>query len=436
MSWPDPGPRRWLLRNVTLADALLDCRIADGRIAQLGPGLDPGDDPVADGGGGALLPGLADHHLHLIATAAARASVDLGGGTSLGLAADGPRDGWLRVVGAGTEWTRADLDRRWPDGPVRVQHRSGRLWMLNSAAIARLGDGLTETERRAGQLWDSDTRLRALLGDGELPDLTALGAELAGRGVTHVTDASADLSPETVRAMTAAVPQHAVSMAATGTGPRKLVLSDVHLPDADAVTAAIAGAHRDGRPVAIHTVTELTLAIALAALSAAGVITGDRLEHVTMCSDGAAGRIADLGVTVVTQPTIYAAHHAAFLRDTPVAEHPLLWRHAGLLARGIPVAVSSDAPYGDPDPAATLLACAARPVEGVSATRALQTMLTPLDDPAGRPRQVEVGAGADLCLLTGGLGPALRAAADGDRWPVAATMINGEVVYTLNHLSI
>lgn len=60
-----------------------DCRVRGGRIVALAPRLRaaPGEN-VVDGGGGALLPGLADHHLHLTAMAAQAASVDLSGRTA------------------------------------------------------------------------------------------------------------------------------------------------------------------------------------------------------------------------------------------------------------------------------------------------------------------------------------------------------------------
>lgn len=60
-----------------------DCRVRAGRIVALAPRLRaaPGEN-VVDGRGGALLPGLADHHLHLTAMAAQAASVDLSGRTA------------------------------------------------------------------------------------------------------------------------------------------------------------------------------------------------------------------------------------------------------------------------------------------------------------------------------------------------------------------
>ncbi len=124
-------------------------RVESGRIAELGVDLAArAGETVIDAGGGALLPGLHDHHLHLLAWAASHESVDCGppavrDGTSLARAlADASRGlpprRWLRGVGyhesvAGPHDRRA-LDELVAAQPLRIQHRSGDLWMLNSAA--------------------------------------------------------------------------------------------------------------------------------------------------------------------------------------------------------------------------------------------------------------------------------------------------------------
>ena len=55
-----------LLRNVRPWGAdPADILIVDGKIAQIGAGLSPGDLPVEDGGGAILLPGLIEAHTHL-----------------------------------------------------------------------------------------------------------------------------------------------------------------------------------------------------------------------------------------------------------------------------------------------------------------------------------------------------------------------------------
>src|SRR5437899_211600 len=55
---------------VTTGTAAVDVRISNGRVTEIGRGLQP-DELVIAGRGGTLLPGLHDHHCHLLATAAA-----------------------------------------------------------------------------------------------------------------------------------------------------------------------------------------------------------------------------------------------------------------------------------------------------------------------------------------------------------------------------
>jgi hypothetical protein len=52
-------------------------------------------------------------------------------------------DGWIRAIGyhdsVAGPLDRAALDALVPTVPLRVQHRSGVLWILNSAGLARVG---------------------------------------------------------------------------------------------------------------------------------------------------------------------------------------------------------------------------------------------------------------------------------------------------------
>jgi predicted amidohydrolase YtcJ len=230
-----------------VAGTRLDCRIRDGRIVELAPGLPTVDgERSIDGAGGALLPGLADHHLHLRAAAAAARSIDLAGSgldAELDAVPDAVPDvsgsGWLRVIGAGVTLTRAELDPIWPARPVRVQHRSGALWTLNSAALALLRDGATALELATGQFWRSSARLRFLLPPRTDADVDGAGRLLASYGVTHVTDATPDADPAELTAA-----QHVLSLAEHGDGARKIVIADHDLPNLDALTSAI----RTARP--------------------------------------------------------------------------------------------------------------------------------------------------------------------------------------------
>ena len=68
-----------LIRNVAVAGRSgLDVRAGRETILDVGPSLPrrPGEE-VLDGGGGEVIPGLHDHHMHLRAAVAARQSVDV-----------------------------------------------------------------------------------------------------------------------------------------------------------------------------------------------------------------------------------------------------------------------------------------------------------------------------------------------------------------------
>ena len=136
-----------VLRNVRpwgldAVDAALD----GGRIVVMGRGLPRGAEEI-DGRGDLLLPGLHDHHLHILATAARRRSVSLAGLVSeadVSAALRAAPGETLRAVdyderAAGLP-DAALLDRWEPVRPLRLADRTGALWVLNSAALALLGD--------------------------------------------------------------------------------------------------------------------------------------------------------------------------------------------------------------------------------------------------------------------------------------------------------
>ncbi|MCW2522939.1 MAG: amidohydrolase, partial [Frankiales bacterium] len=357
-----------------------------------------------------------------------------------------PDQAWLRVIGAGAEFLRTDLDEVFGDRPVRVQHRSGAVWTLNSAAVAELAFGLSAEERRTGQLWRADSRLRQLMENSSTAQgksaaeqavasqLRRVGARLAAWGVTHVTDASPDTDEASLARLRRLLPQHVCSLAEAGDGPRKVIVADHQLPDLDELTAQLAAEHGRQRPVAIHAVSAVGLGLSIAALEQAGVLSGDRIEHAAVCDDSAARRLAELGLIVVTQPGVFARHGARFEADSPPSERAALWRYGGLLRAGVPVVISSDAPYGDLNPWSNIAAAAQRAGgEAVSAETALASMLSEPTDPAGPARALRVGAAADLCLLRAPRGPDLRRTlgrrtlGESGPTPVLATFLQGRL---------
>jgi hypothetical protein len=211
-----------LIRDAEVDSRRCSVRVRDGRVEELGPGLarTPGEAEVR-AAGGALLPGLTDHHLHLFALASAFSSVrcappDVRAPTTLQAAlhhAAPDRYGWVRGIGydervAGS-LDAARLDALRADVPVRAQHRSGALWVLNSRAAERVGlahgrhPGIERdpTGRPTGRVWRADEWLRERLPEAAAPSLAAVGRRLARHGITAVTDATPRLTERSVDAL-------------------------------------------------------------------------------------------------------------------------------------------------------------------------------------------------------------------------------------------
>ncbi|MDO7842248.1 amidohydrolase family protein [Sphingomonas immobilis] len=440
---------RLLLRGVEVDGAACDVLIADGRVAAIGRDLPRERDEIA-GRGGALIPGLVDHHIHLLATAAAAESIDLSACETLDavageiarIAATRPAGSWLRATRCpapvAERLDRHVLTRIAPAHRLRVLDRTGALWVLNDAALAAAGE-IAGLERDSGRLWRGDAALRAAIGT-VVPPLAPLGARLAACGVTAVTDASVTTDADAAAILTGAIPQRltlmsggALSSPADGAfavGPVKIVPDERAPPDLDAFIARIADARAWGRAVAVHCVTAFELALTLAAFEAAGTRPGDRIEHGSVIPADAIPVIAALGLTVATQPGFVAARGDAYLRDVAAGEHADLYRCASLIAADVPVLGSSDAPYGPLDPWAAMRAAVTRETaagvvlgadERIAPAQALRLYTG--------GTSVRVGMAADLCLLRVGLAATLDAL---DAQNVAATLIGGRAV----HLSI
>ncbi|WP_163506486.1 amidohydrolase family protein [Fodinicola acaciae] len=442
-----------LLRNADVDGCFrADVRISGRRVVEVGTALahQTGEE-MFDCRGGAVLPGLCDHHLHLHAIAARATSVVCGppevtdrAGLAAALAgATTDAYGWIRGVGyvesVAGPLDAAALDDLRSDVPVRVQHRSGALWLLNTAALTAIG-----TEQADGRLWRADRWLRSRLPASDPPDLGEVGTRLLRAGITAVTDATPDLDPTAIDAITGAMASGAlagrvcllgvpigVSLSGSGpmAGPYKIVLADSGLPAHDDLVERIRAAHAAGRPVAAHCVTREALVLLVSALDAAGALPGDRIEHAALVPEQLIGDLVRLGVRVVTQPGFLHDRGDDFLRD--VADHLDLYRCASLIGAGVPVALSSDAPYGPLDPWSIMeVAVSRRTASGQVAgqserlgfRQALDAYLAPPEDPGGPARRVRPGAAADLIVLHGPL-----AEAPGYSDPVRAVVLDGNL---------
>jgi len=410
--------------------------VGDGLLARQGEG-------VLDAGGGTVLPGLYDHHVHVRSAASALDSFFVGPpGVStkaqltqmLSNASPGP-DGWIRAVGyhesVAGDLDRTTLDAVVPNIPVRIQHRSGVLWILNSAALGRVG----LAEHPDGRLRSADRGWSDALQRRET-DLAELSRRITATGVTGVTDATPDLGAEDMVSLLVAHRRGEFRPRLRFLAPGKKILQDDRL-DLDSLTDWIAEHHSAGRPVAVHCVSAAQLVVTIAALRAAGSHPLDRIEHAAVVPDENLPDLTDLarvGLTVVTQPNFVAERGDQYLADVPPAEHGQLWRVASLLHATIPVALSTDMPFGHGDPWTAMRAAVYRTTpsgavlnadESVSALTALTMFLGQPDQP-GRARTVETGQPGDLCVLSE---PPEAALAELDAGMVAATVIGGELVY-------
>ncbi|WP_324188067.1 amidohydrolase family protein [Nocardia higoensis] len=476
-------------RDIQSPDGRVDVAVTGHQISAIGAGLEAGAAEVIDGHGDPLLPGLHDHHLHLHALAADADSVRCGPPrvhTSDDLAAAlaaAPGTGWIRGVGyvetvAGL-LDAAGLDRVHARRPVRMQHRSGALWILNSTACQALrletadhpGVERDASGRPTGRVWRADAWLRDRLPAAQPPSLAGIGADLARFGVTGVTDATPQLPPDSLSALldahlSGALPQrlhllgipldnpaepspspkplppprsHPVDTAlrvpfpdTVTTGPYKIVIADSDPLDFEALAATVRRAHTHHRPVAVHCVSREALLVLLAVFDEVGSLRGDRIEHGALIPAESFPQLRRYGLTIVTQPGFLAHRGDDYLRRVAPEDIPDLYRCRSLLGEGIPVALSSDAPYGPLNPWSVIAAATTRRAptgdilgarERLTATEALDAYLTALDAPGGRPRTIRVGAPADLVLLDRPLAEAVEPESE----PVRCTMMRGRI---------
>jgi predicted amidohydrolase YtcJ len=449
-----------LIKNATIGTRTADVRAGE-LIESIEPTLGPNvGETVIDAHGGELTPGFHDHHLHFMATAAAMRSVQCGPpdvttrdalAQVLAEAADmTDSDAWIRGIGyhesVAGNLDRVDLDALSPRRALRLQHRSGKLWVLNSLACERLEVGRSvdldgveadASGRPTGRLWRMDAWLRARI-EGE-QTFEGLSAQMTRLGITGFTDASFTNSAETVdqfldarRAGRLEQRFDLMGDASLLHGPRKIMLDEDALPPLDSLVRTVGDAHAAGRSVAFHCVSHVELLFALTALGELPKYPGDRIEHAAIVRDDVLQALVDAEVTVVTQPGFLLERGDQYLLDVPADDIECLYRHKTLMDAGVPVVVSSDAPYGPLDPLLIARSAEARRSrhgsvigagECVSRRDALASyfLRNPCDPSSAR--SIEVGQPGDLCVLSQ---PLSRWASD---TCVTATLIAGRLAY-------
>ncbi|MEX1217199.1 MAG: amidohydrolase family protein [Acidimicrobiales bacterium] len=467
---------RMVIKDAEVDGRLVTVVVENDVIVQLSEGLIDEGAAMVDAKGAALLPGLHDHHVHLLAMAARRDGVDVDFcatpiefDQTLTSACRQTDSQWIRVAGY-DDYRHGGLNAVRLDAlvglrKVRVQHRSGLAWILSSAALSSVLLELNDSEVPDGLERDANGKPtgRLLRLDGwlaervgvQVPPLAVVGAELAAFGITGVTDATPNLGAGRIEILrsavqTGALPQRLVLLGADEheiratdaidqrwalMGPSKIIVDELSDLQPDRLAETISAHHANGRAVAIHAVSRAETVTATAAFAIAGTIKGDRIEHGSVLPADLDSILANGGVTVIVQPNLVYERGDHYLREVDEGDIASLHRARSLLRAGVNVSVGSDAPVTSADPWAAIAAASSRVTrdgvalgvsEKVEPATALGWYLADPLAPGGPPRRLEVGGPADLCLLDTPLADAL---AEPDAKHVRMTWVGGRLVY-------
>lgn len=469
-----------LIKNALLEGANKDVRCSGAFISDVADELEIRDgEQVIQANGGELLPGLHDQHMHFFATAALHRSVDCATTSTPSATGQqtGPADnakflrhmfandsgeGWLRGVNY-HESIAGDLDR-WQldalvsDRPARIQHRSGKLWILNSMAVEELdlvahkdlpGIELAENGMPTGRLFRLDAWLRQQLGQQDPLDVSVLSRQMASFGITGFTDTSATNTAATLAQFQqmhkrGEILQNAYLMGDDSLeyGHLKILLDEDNLPPLNELEARIRFAREKKRGIAFHCVTHIELLFAIAALNSCADLDpqiqfADRIEHGAMIFDDVLPMLRALNLSVITQPGFFYERGSQYQQNLTEHELAHLYRYQTLLDAGIKVGLSSDAPYGPLNPWQVMQSAVARATavgtvigerERVTPEQALAGYLSSANSPGGGVRKIAVAEPADMCLLAR---PFTDVKEDLAAALVSHTVVAGELIYSL-----
>jgi len=312
-----------------------------------------------------------------------------------------PDNAWIRGYGYEEFFlaekrhpTRYDLDLVSQDRPIILRHRTGHAAVLNSVALRQAGihrdfvppgGGSIERDSLTGEptgiVYELEAFLRTVI-----PQLTpraletsvkAVSNELLRHGVTSFHDASAGNTLEdfalfrrfrtdgmldsraTVMVGIDALPPIVEAGFAPFTGDDRLRLGSVKImvhesrgelhPTPDNLRAMVWRVHKQGFQAALHVVEEGAICAALDAIESAQrrCERSDhrhRLEHCALCPPPFIDKMAEIGVTVVTQPGFLHFYGDKYAAQVAPELHDWLYRTKSLLQRGVAVAGSSDCP--------------------------------------------------------------------------------------------
>ena len=458
-----------LLNNARVNGEIVDIRIADGLIAEIGRL----DGEGTDLGGRIVVPGLWDNHVHFSQWALSSQRFDLSAATSAAEAAAmvGATATGLLFVGVGfrdalwpDEPTVAMLDAATGERPVVLISADLHAAWANSAALLHYGfetDGLLR-EQSAFDL----TRAVGAVDEVTLDSWAVqAGQGAAARGVVGFADLEMGWNLDTWQRRRAAgfttqrvefaiYTQHldrAIELGLrTGTRlddllsvGRYKVLTDGSLNtrtafcsdpypgsdnrgllevDPEVLRGNMRRAIDAGIEPTVHAIGDAALAVALDAYASLGA--GGWVEHAQLVADADVARFAALGVTASVQP-----EHG--MDDRDVADRYWAGRTnrfiplRSMLDAGATLAFGSDAPVAPLDPWVTMDAAVTRARDGREPWHPEQRISFAEALTASTRSTVEVGQPADLAVLDAD-------PADGSlrSMPVAATLLAGRFTHS------
>lgn len=497
---PERGDRPDVVANVRLAapertdpfsDDVVDVHLADGFIVDIAPAKAlPRRGSVLDGEGAWLIPGLWDHHVHVVQWALAAQREALGHATSAAQAASIMRsagelpDG--RRVGTGFRdalWPDAPsvalLDAATGDVPTYLINADVHSVWLNSAALRREGfeDDGTGLLREA-PAFEISRRLNAVPAEVGDPLVARMAQDAASQGVVGLVDLDMAWNEDAWARRTSAgfdalrvefgiYPEYLDRALADGlqsgdparggasalarVGPLKVITDgslgtrtaacshaypgDPHnhgLLTVDSATLVDLMTRATGAGIssAIHAIGDVANTHALDAFAATGA--WGTIEHAQLVAHADIPRFARLGVGASVQP-----EHAIDDRDATDS----IWREQtaqpyplrSLADTGANLLFGSDAPVAPLDPWAAMAAAVFRTRDGREPWQASQSISASTALGASthggstEPARIEPGALADLALCAD---DPLRADAEGLRgMTVSATLLGGRLTH-------
>ncbi|MFJ6652490.1 amidohydrolase [Microbacterium sp. NPDC091313] len=469
-------------------DGPVDVFLEGDRIADIAPaGVLPSRGEVLRADGAWLVPGLWDHHVHVLQWALAATRVALGDAESAAhaaalMGAAAPVDG--RRVGVGFRdafWADAPslavLDASTGDVPTYLINADVHSAWLNTAALRREGFDAADGVLREEDAFEISRRLNAVDADAGDARVALIAREAAARGLVGLVDLDMAWNDEawarrvaggfdTLRVRYGIYPEHLERAIAEGlrsgdpvhgderglvrVGPLK-VITDGSLGTR---TAACSHAYPEGGHgrlsvdertlhelmtratgaglgCAIHAIGDRANSLALDAFALTGAV--GTIEHAQLVAHADIPRFARLGVTASVQP-----EHALDDRDLTdtvwAAQTAQPYPLRSLAAAGANLVLGSDAPVSPLDPWAAIAGAVFRTRGGRDAWQGHERLDvdTALDAAtAGGSRagaRIEPGATADLVLCAADPHDVDESGMRG--MSVRATLLGGRVTHT------